>query len=219
MDEPGKLIGGTAGGGGPAGETGNAGGDIVGAIGGLVGGHGGLEGLVNQLGQSGLGDAVSSWVGTGPNKAVDPQHLAAALGPEKVEQLASKSGLPVETLMPILAGALPSIVDAATPDGKVTKGDATAGFDIGGMLQGLGGGAGGAGLAAGRPGRSAGRQQGLTAQPRSSAADTIWRGGPGSFRGRPAGDRSDASDQDGYSNWIESTICWISSAYPGSVLL
>ena len=137
MDEPGKLIGGMAGGGGPAGETGNAGGDIAGAIGGLVGGHGGLEGLVNQLGQSGLGDAVSSWVGTGPNKAVDPQHLAAALGPEKVGQLASKSGLPVEMLMPILAGALPSIIDAVTPDGKVTKGDATAGFDIGGMLQGL----------------------------------------------------------------------------------
>ena len=148
MDELGKLIGGATGagaggatgagaGGGAAVRAGNAG-DIVGAIGALVGGHGGLEGLVNQLGQGGLGDVVSSWVGAGPNKAVDPQHLAAALGPDKVQQLASKSGLPVETLLPVLAGVLPAIVDAATPDGKVTKGDATAGFDIAGMLEGLG---------------------------------------------------------------------------------
>jgi uncharacterized protein YidB (DUF937 family) len=139
MDDLGKLIGGMAGGSsGAEGAAGNAGGDIVGAIGGLVGGHGGLEGLVSQLGQGGLGEVVSSWVGTGPNKAVDPQHLAAALGPDKVQQLASKSGLPVETLLPVLAGALPSIIDAVTPDGKVTKGDATAGFDVGGLLQGLG---------------------------------------------------------------------------------
>lgn len=128
MDELGKMLGHAGGGGG---------GDLVGALGGLLGGEGGLEGLVSQLGAGGLGDIVGSWVDTGENKPVDPQQLAAALGPEKVAQLAGQSGLSIEALLPVLASALPSIIDAITPDGKVPSGDATAGLDIGGMLEGL----------------------------------------------------------------------------------
>lgn len=129
MDDLGKMLGGVGGGSG--------GGDLVGAIGGLVGGEGGLESLVGQLGAGGLGDIVGSWVGTGENKQVDPQQLAAALGPEKVSQLAGQTGLSIESLLPVLASALPAIIDAITPDGKVSGGDATAGLDIGGMLEGL----------------------------------------------------------------------------------
>ncbi len=128
MDEIGTMLGGLGGG---------TGGDIVGAIGGLVGGEGGLDGLVSQLGQSGLGDVVGSWVGKGPNKPVEPEALRAALGDEKVSELASKSGLPVEGFLPILASALPAIIDTITPDGKIPSGDATAGVDLGGLLEGL----------------------------------------------------------------------------------
>jgi uncharacterized protein YidB (DUF937 family) len=117
---------------------GNGGGDIVGAISGLVGGQGGLEGLIGQLTQGGLGEAVSSWVGTGPNQHVDPAHLANALGNDQVSALAGKAGLPVEQFLPILAGALPHIIDALTPNGQVPSGNAAAGIDIGGILQGLG---------------------------------------------------------------------------------
>ena len=118
--------------------SGAGGGDLAGAISGLVGGHGGLEGLVGQLTRGGLGDAVNSWVGTGPNQHVAPEHLGAALGQDKINALAKQSGLPVETLLPILASALPHIVDALTPNGQVPSGNATAGVDIGGILQGLG---------------------------------------------------------------------------------
>jgi uncharacterized protein YidB (DUF937 family) len=124
--------------GGLSGNGGGGGGDIVGAISGLVGGHGGLEGLVGQLTQGGLGDAVNSWVGTGPNQHVAPEHLANALGSDKVSELAAKAGLPVEQFLPILASALPHIVDALTPNGQVPSGNAAAGIDIGGILQGLG---------------------------------------------------------------------------------
>jgi len=133
MNDLAGMLGGLGGLGGSSG-----GGDIVGAISGLVSGHGGLEGLVGQLSQGGLGDVVSSWVGTGPNQHVAPEHLAAALGPDKVSELASKAGLPVETFLPILASALPHIVDALTPNGQVPSGNATEGVDIGGILQGLG---------------------------------------------------------------------------------
>jgi uncharacterized protein YidB (DUF937 family) len=129
MDDIGGMLGGIGGHG--------DGGDLVGALGGLVGGQGGLEGLVDQLGRAGLGDVVGSWVSTGPNKAVDPARLGEALGPDRVEALAGTAGLPVGTLLPMVASALPAIVDTLTPDGKVPSGDAAAGLDIGGLLEGL----------------------------------------------------------------------------------
>jgi uncharacterized protein YidB (DUF937 family) len=125
------MLGGLAGGGG------GGGGDIVGAIGGLVGGQGGLQGLVDTLGKRGLEDVVESWIGTGGNKQVDPARLGAALGDDKVGELVQKSGLPVDALLPLLASALPAVIDALTPDGQVPQGDAAHGFDIGGLLQGL----------------------------------------------------------------------------------
>ena len=129
MDDLGKMLGGSGGSGGI--------GDIAGAIGGLVGGEGGLQGLVNQLDQAGLGDAVSSWVSTGPNKPVVPNALGSALGPDKVQQLAGQSGLDIGALLPIVAAALPTVIDAITPDGNVPQGDAAAGLDVGGVLEGL----------------------------------------------------------------------------------
>lgn len=128
MDDLGKMLGGLTGGGG---------GDIVGAIGGLVGGEGGLAGLIDTLGKGGLDDVAKSWISTGGNKSVDPAQLGAALGDDKVNELAQKSGLPVGALLPLLASALPAIIDALTPDGQVPQGDAAKGFDIGGLLQGL----------------------------------------------------------------------------------
>jgi len=60
------------------------------------------------------------------------------LGDEKVANLAAKSGMSVEQLLPLLAAALPTVIDALTPDGNVPQGDAAAGMDIGGILEGLG---------------------------------------------------------------------------------
>ncbi len=134
MDNIDDMIGGLTG----QTEGGSGSADIVGAFGGLIGGEGGLQNLVGQLQSSGLGNQVGSWVGIGPNQAVDPQELHQALGDDKVSQLASQSGLPIAQFLPLLAAALPSIVDALTPNGNVPAGNAAAGFDIGGLLEGLG---------------------------------------------------------------------------------
>ena len=133
MDEFGKLVGGMTNQGGAGGASG-----IVGAFTGLVGGEGGLQGLVGQLSSSGLGEQVASWVGMGPNKAVAPSELHAALGDQKVKELAGQSGLPVEQFLPLLSAALPTVIDTLTKDGKVPSGNAAAGVDIGGLLEGLG---------------------------------------------------------------------------------
>jgi uncharacterized protein YidB (DUF937 family) len=135
MDDLGKMLGSL--GGGTAGAGGTS--DIAGALGGLIGSEGGLDGLLAQLQAGGLGEQVQSWVGTGPNEPVDPDQLATALGPEKVNQLASQTGIDIGALLPMLAAALPTIIDALTPDGKVPSGNAAGGFDLGSVLGGLGG--------------------------------------------------------------------------------
>jgi uncharacterized protein YidB (DUF937 family) len=122
-----------------------------------VGEEGGLDGLVGKLKAAGLGDTVDSWVGGGPNQSIDPQRLGAALGPDEVQRLASKSGLDIAALLPMLAAFLPQIINMLTPQGKVPDGglDGAIGSggmgDLGGLLGGLmgGGGATGAGGAGG----------------------------------------------------------------------
>jgi uncharacterized protein YidB (DUF937 family) len=145
MDDLGKMLGSLGG------ATGSGGGDVAGAIGALAGSEGGLEGLLSQLSSAGLGDQVQSWVGTGPNQPVDPDQLASALGPEKVSQLSSQTGIDIGSLLPMLAAALPTIINALTPNGQVPSGGA-GGFDIGSVLGGLGGGGANESPAAGTPG-------------------------------------------------------------------
>ena len=136
MDDLGKMLGSLGGDTTGAGGTG----DVAGALSGLLGSEGGLDGLLGQLQAGGLGDQVQSWVGTGPNQPVDPDQLASALGPDKVNQLSSQTGIDVGTLLPMVAAALPTIINALTPDGRVPSGGAAGGFDLGSVLGGRGGG-------------------------------------------------------------------------------
>jgi uncharacterized protein YidB (DUF937 family) len=90
-----------------------------GAAGGVLGG--GLNDLVKQLQQKGLGDAANSWVGTGPNKPVDPNDLASALGADQINSLMAHSGMSRDELLEGLSQNLPQVVDQLTPDGQVPQ--------------------------------------------------------------------------------------------------
>lgn len=125
--------------GGAAGGTGQN--DVAGAFEDLLGGEGGLQGLLDQLDANGLHDEVQSWVSTGQNAQVDPQRLQQALPQPAVEHAQQRSGLDLGALMPLVAAALPVIIDTLTPDGNVPQGQvgtAAQGFDMGGLLEGLG---------------------------------------------------------------------------------
>lgn len=87
---------------------------------------GGIKGLVGQLQSSGLGEQVSSWIGTGANARVDPGKLTSALGTEKVQALAAKAGVPVEQAASSLATLLPQLVDKLTPSGSIPGVDQAA---------------------------------------------------------------------------------------------
>ncbi|HEX2470960.1 MAG TPA: YidB family protein [Candidatus Limnocylindrales bacterium] len=134
---------------GPAGgaEVGATMGDLAGAI----EETGGLDGLVERLRQGGLDDEVDSWVSTGENRAVDPQRLGDALGPETVQRLSNGTGLEIQALLPLLAAFLPQLINMLTPNGRVPDGGLNESLgsgglgDLGGLLGGLMGGTGGAG--------------------------------------------------------------------------
>lgn len=96
------------------------------AVTGLLGETGGLSGLLGKFQSSGLGDAVSSWVGAGDNQAVDNEQVRSALGGEAVEHFAGKLGLRSEQILPVLAQFLPVIIDKLTPGGAVDDNEPSA---------------------------------------------------------------------------------------------
>src|SRR5687767_8700983 len=54
---------------------------------------GGLSGLVQSFQQKGLGEAVSSWVGRGPNKPISAQQVREGLGEDNVRWIAGDAGV------------------------------------------------------------------------------------------------------------------------------
>jgi uncharacterized protein YidB (DUF937 family) len=82
---------------------------------------GGIQGLVAKFQQSGLGDAVSSWVGKGENQSVSPQQIIQALGADQVAALSKEAGLPPEQGASALSSLLPSVIDKLTPEGLIPE--------------------------------------------------------------------------------------------------
>jgi len=83
---------------------------------------GGLAGLVETFKNKGMGDAVSSWIGTGENKPVSGEAIANTLGSDKIQAIASALGISGSEASNGLAALLPQVIDHLTPDGKVPEG-------------------------------------------------------------------------------------------------
>lgn len=114
----GNLLGGLFGGG-------SSGSPLQGALMNLLGGQqstigqGGLGGLVSAFQQAGLGDVVQSWIGRGPNQAVDPSQLRHVFGDEQVQAMANQSGMAPTDFLSQLSQHLPRAVDSLTPEGRL----------------------------------------------------------------------------------------------------
>jgi uncharacterized protein YidB (DUF937 family) len=82
---------------------------------------GSVGGLLQQLQKSGLGPQVASWLGNGANLPVSVDQLRAALGDERVRQLAASFGIPVDQLLGQLSQHLPATVDTLSPHGTLEE--------------------------------------------------------------------------------------------------
>ncbi len=102
----------------PQGELGGLGNLLGGATaGGLL--NGGLTELMKQFTQNGQKDTIESWVGTGPNRQIDPPELKQALDPEVIQALSRATGMSEQDLLARLSQVLPNAIDRYTPDGKI----------------------------------------------------------------------------------------------------
>jgi len=102
-----------------SGQTENQSQNLLNGTLGMLQAMGGIDGLVNKLQQSGLGDLAASWIGTGENKSINPEELANVLGKGQIAALAQQAGIPESQGASVLSQVLPAMVDKLTPDGKV----------------------------------------------------------------------------------------------------
>ncbi len=80
-------------------------------------GMGGLGALVAAFQQAGLGHVVQSWIGNGPNTPVSPDQLRGVFGDDRVQAMASQSGMGQQDFLSQLSKHLPNAVNGVTPDG------------------------------------------------------------------------------------------------------
>ena len=87
------------------------------------GAHGGLDGLLERFRAHGLGEQVSSWIGTGHNLPITAEDIQRVLGSGQVAELAQRLGVDPSTASHELANMLPQIVDKLTPHGQLPASD------------------------------------------------------------------------------------------------
>jgi uncharacterized protein YidB (DUF937 family) len=83
---------------------------------------GGIDGILRRCQQAGLGDIVSSWIGTGQNQPIDPRQLQEAM-PDEVSDVSRQAGVGTQQGGSVLAQLLPYLVDRLTPNGRVPQQD------------------------------------------------------------------------------------------------
>ena len=91
---------------------------------------GGMDGILNQLKQSGLGEQVQSWVGPGENKSISPEQVQQGLGSSTLDSIAQRAGVSPAVASGIVAVVLPLVVSHFSGN---TTGSTTQTADAGGL--------------------------------------------------------------------------------------
>lgn len=95
---------------------------------------GGLPGLLARFQQAGLGDAVASWLGNGPNAALSGEQLGRVLGEGPLAQIAAQLGVGQGDAAGQLSQLLPGLIDRLTPNGQFPAGVQGTAPELLGML-------------------------------------------------------------------------------------
>jgi uncharacterized protein YidB (DUF937 family) len=121
----GDLLGGLLGGARGGGGGGGGGMDIAGLAVGLAPllqqflGGGGLGALLDRFKQQGMGEQVDSWVSTGANEPISAEQVQSVLSGEQIADVAGRLGVSDDEAASVLAGVIPGVVDAVTPEGTL----------------------------------------------------------------------------------------------------
>jgi uncharacterized protein YidB (DUF937 family) len=88
-----------------------------GGAGGIL--SGGLGELIKKFQQAGQGQVAQSWIGTGSNRSVAAEDLEKAIGPDTLDALSERTGIPRDRILAELKEHLPTTVDTLTPEGRL----------------------------------------------------------------------------------------------------
>ena len=80
-----------------------------------------------QGGNGGLADIVQSWLGDGENAAISATQLEEVIDTDRLQQSASQLGVDQGSLLDMLAGAVPQMVDNGSKGGSLL--DSLGGID------------------------------------------------------------------------------------------
>lgn len=140
-DPLGGLLGGmlgAGGGGGPVGGGGSS--SLIAMLAPILAGllaNGGLSSILGGMRANGLSAQADSWVSTGANQPIEAEHVEAALGADRVSEIAQQLGVPAGQASQLLAQVLPSLVNSVTPEGTLPPDSELN--TVAGLLKGFGG--------------------------------------------------------------------------------
>ena len=80
---------------------------------------GGLNALLSRFQGAGLGTQAQSWVSTGQNQPISPEHIDQVFSQDEISGWATQAGTTPDKMREVLAEALPHAVNHVTPNGQV----------------------------------------------------------------------------------------------------
>lgn len=98
---------------------------------------GGLASFLEKFNAAGLGDTVTSWVGSGSNMPISNEQLESAFGEDALKNIADQTGTDYANATSASAFLIPRVIDQLTPEGEIPR-DADVLSRIGGYLSGSG---------------------------------------------------------------------------------
>ena len=82
---------------------------------------GGVEGLVKQFQDRGLANVATSLTSKSAVRTISPEQLVQGLGMQKIEELATASGLDVKVVRKELVNVLPNVLEQLAPAEKTVE--------------------------------------------------------------------------------------------------
>jgi uncharacterized protein YidB (DUF937 family) len=82
---------------------------------------GGMDGLVNKFKAAGFEQQVTSWLGDGPNQAINGDAIQKVLGSPMISEFANKLGMDTSALSGQIATLLPEVINAMSSGGNLTS--------------------------------------------------------------------------------------------------
>ena len=93
--------------------------NMLGSVMSMVQKNGGLVDVLGKFTQGGLKKEADSWVSTGPNLPINPDHIQKIFGAAEIKNASVQAGVSQQDMGAAIAKLLPELINQLTPKGQV----------------------------------------------------------------------------------------------------